>query len=57
MVDVDFPPKRERVRIGKLLYEKCLNAAYGMNLSIKEKDKIYITPARFNKGFLTGMIF
>jgi ribulose-5-phosphate 4-epimerase/fuculose-1-phosphate aldolase len=57
MVDVNFPPKREIVRIGKLLYKKCLNAAYIRNLSIKEKDKICITPTRFNKGFLTGMIF
>ena len=44
--------KKEIVRFGKLLYERNLNAAYGGNLSIRNGDRIYITPSGLNKAFL-----
>ncbi len=45
--------KSEIVKFGKLIYERNLNAAYGGNISVRDGDKIYITPSGFNKAFLT----
>ncbi len=44
--------KSEIVKFGKLLYERHLNAAYGGNLSIRDGDKVYITPSGLNKAFM-----
>ncbi len=45
-------PKQLIVEIGKRLYDKNLISGYEGNISLKEGDKIYITPSGVCKGFL-----
>jgi L-fuculose-phosphate aldolase len=44
--------KNEFVDILKILYQKNLIGGYGGNVSIRENDKILITPSQVNKGLL-----
>ena len=44
----------ELVFVSKLLYDKGLATAYEGNVSIRDGDRIYITPSAVCKGFLTA---
>ncbi|BBB32884.1 L-fuculose-phosphate aldolase [Thermotomaculum hydrothermale] len=45
--------KEQIVEIGKRLYNKNLISGYEGNISVREGDKIYITPSGLCKGFLS----
>lgn len=45
--------KRKIVEVSKLLYEKGMVNAFEGNVSVREGDRVYITPNAVCKGFLT----
>jgi len=45
--------KKSIVEVGKRMYDKNLIAGYEGNISVKEGNKIYITPSGVCKGFLS----
>jgi len=50
---MSYTAKKQLVEVAKLMYQKNMVNAFEGNLSIKEDNRIYITPSGICKGFLT----